>query len=82
MTNELYTRPEVIGHAMDQAYQNGEEMGEPVVLPFATKDVERLHTHMKGRGDGIWFRLKDGRVFDSYGDETPADPALYDTVEN
>jgi len=51
------------------------------VFPFQPTDVEGIHTHKTDEGDGVWFRLKDGRVFTKYGQPAPYDPALYDTTD-
>jgi len=45
---------------------------------FLPQDVEGIHTHKDGEGDGVWFRLKDGRVFDKQGRPWSANHALYD----
>ena len=45
---------------------------------FLPQDVEGIHTHKEGEGEGLWFRLKDGRVFSKYGQPSSADHALYD----
>jgi hypothetical protein len=59
--------------------------GEPVNIKqffgFAPQDVEGIHTHKTDEGDGVWFRLKDGRVFNRFGKPAAADTALYDTVK-
>lgn len=52
------------------------------VFPFAASAVVGVHTHRIGDGDGVWYRLDDGRVFSRFGEEVDADPALYDTVDN
>ena len=45
---------------------------------FDPGDVVEIHTHKQGHGSGIWFRLKDGRVFDKRGGVAEYDPHLYD----
>jgi hypothetical protein len=45
---------------------------------FLPQDVEGIHTHRDDEGDGVWFRLKDGRVFDRHGRPSSANHALYD----
>jgi len=45
---------------------------------FLPQDVEGIHTHKAGEGEGLWFRLRDGRVFSKYGKPAAADHALYD----
>lgn len=49
---------------------------------FGPDDVQAIHLHKRGIGDGIWFRLKDGRVFDKTAELSEADPALYDGTPN
>jgi hypothetical protein len=51
------------------------------VFPFHPEDVEGVHTHKIDEGKGVWFRLKDGRVFTRRGELAPDDPALYDRQE-
>jgi Cu/Zn superoxide dismutase len=50
------------------------------IFGFLPQDVEGIHTHKAGEGHGMWFRLKDGRVFTKYGKPAKADHALYDKV--
>lgn len=52
------------------------------IFGFCASDVDGIHTHKTGAGDGVWFRLKDGRVISAYAEESETDPALYDTVSN
>lgn len=52
------------------------------VFGFNPWDVDGIHTHKQGHGDGLWFRLRDGQVVDACGEASESDPALYDTVEN
>jgi hypothetical protein len=46
---------------------------------FAPADVAMIHNHKRGAGAGLWFRLRNGRVFDKTGEAAERDPALYDT---
>lgn len=46
---------------------------------FAPADVAVIHNHKRGVGAGLWFRLRDGRVFDKTGAHSEPSPALYDT---
>lgn len=72
-----------IRHIMEQARQNAFEEGEaPPDFPFEPGDVDCIHAHKIGTGDGVWYRLRDGRVFNSYGESSDSDPSLYDTVAN
>ena len=52
------------------------------VFGFDPNDVDGIHTHKIGVGDGVWFRLKDQRVIDSSGELDDPNPDLYDTVNN
>ena len=52
------------------------------VFGFSAGDIDGIHTHKTGVGDGVWFRLKDGRVISALAEESDADPALYDTAGN
>ena len=45
---------------------------------FADVDVARLHFHKQGFGGRVFFRLRDGRVFDSTGQQHDPDPHWYD----
>ena len=53
-----------------------------IVFGFSPSEIEGIHTHKIGVGDGVWFRLKDGRVIGGDREESDPDPALYDTVAN
>jgi hypothetical protein len=56
--------------------------GNELFWPFDVREVVGIHTHKIGDGDGVWFRLKDERVFNRFGEQTESAPALYDTVPN
>ena len=47
------------------------------LFPFQPEDVYVIHFHKDDAGTGVWFRLYDGRVFDSSGRASESDPALY-----
>jgi hypothetical protein len=49
---------------------------------FSAFDVAELHFQMVGQGDGLWFRLKDGRVIDRHGKPCASDASLYDQSVN
>ena len=56
---------------------------DPIVFfGFRPEDVMGIHTHKTGVGEGVWFRLNDGRVFNRYGGIDDPNPALYDATEN
>jgi len=52
------------------------------VFGFTAEDVSELHTHKIGHGDGVWFRLLDGRVISAFAEESAPERHLYDTVAN
>ncbi len=45
---------------------------------FDPGQVDTVHFHKKERGNGIWFRLRCGRVVDDVARSCARDPALYD----
>jgi hypothetical protein len=47
---------------------------------FSPDDVQSIHFHLQGTGDGAWFRLKDGRVIDKFAQPAVSDPAYYDAT--
>lgn len=65
----------------EQGFMKPNEDGH-LVPPFPPADIVGLHTHKLGVGDGVWFRLEDGRVFNGFFELDDTDPALYDTVDN
>jgi hypothetical protein len=70
-------------HAADlmrQARAAAHEQGLAIAFPFMAGDVEALHTHSARYGRGVYFRLKDGRVFSAFGIELDPNPACYDTI--
>ena len=44
---------------------------------FGPSDVAEMHLYKAGAGRGIWYRLKDGRVFDSQGRPSRRDRITY-----
>jgi hypothetical protein len=47
---------------------------------FEATEVKATHHHKQGKGVGLWFRLRDGRVFDMLGHSDEVDPAFYDAT--
>jgi hypothetical protein len=45
---------------------------------FRASDIVEVHVWMMGFGRGLFFRLRDGRVFDAAARQHDPDPALYD----
>jgi hypothetical protein len=62
---------------MREARASACEQGFAVTFPFMASDVEAIHTHCSRYGRGIYFRLKDGRVFSAFGIELDLNPACY-----
>ena len=49
---------------------------------FSAFDIVEMHHHKAGDGQGVWFRLDNGRVVDWQGVPSDPDPALYDATIN
>jgi len=45
---------------------------------FRASEIVDVFTHLMGYGDSVFFRLRNGRVFDVRGREQNPDPMLYD----
>lgn len=89
MITDLMQVARILNSCLIELYEDGEiapdehgDLKPEQVYPFQVSELAAVHTHKTGAGDGVWFRLKDGRVFDKRGEEQQADPALYDTVDN
>lgn len=44
---------------------------------FTAGDVAAIYRHKKDEGPGVWFRLKDGRIYNRHGEPEPADPRAF-----
>jgi len=44
---------------------------------FTCNDVAMVYGHKMGTGEGMWFRLKDGRVFDAQARPDEPEAAYY-----
>lgn len=82
LTPDVETISRIMRQETDRALRAAGAMkpGQKVDTPlfcFQPKDVEGIYTHKEGAGLGIWFRLKDGRVFDSQGKAAEDDPSFY-----
>ncbi len=81
---------QIINNKIRDLYEDGElsdiEQDEAfgytceAVFGFSPNEVEGIHTHKTGIGDGVWFRLKDGRVISGFREESDPNPNLYDAV--
>jgi hypothetical protein len=49
--------------------------GPEELYGFRPEDVAEMHLNKQGFGRGLWYRLKDGRVFDAAGQ--PSRPERY-----
>ncbi len=47
---------------------------------FEAAEVKATHHHKQGKGAGLWFRLRDGRVYDKYGRSDDVDALSYDAI--
>ena len=89
MTKDLLTADEAdYGEFMRKAWMKSKIYGNKnavmsaspeVFFGFSCRDVREVHFHKHGEGEGYWFRLKDGRVFDAKAEETDKDPTLYES---
>ena len=67
-------------HLMREARATALEEGLAIAFPFKANDVEAIHSCFQKYGHGVYFRLKDGRVFSAYGTELDPNPAHYDNA--
>lgn len=72
--------PTLVLHLMRQARAVAREEGVDVSFPFGASDVEALHTCSHKHGHGVYFRLKDGRVFSTCGTELDPNSHCYDNA--
>jgi hypothetical protein len=63
---------------MREARDRAHEEGVALAFPLKPTDVAAIHTSFLKHGHGIYFRLKDGRVFSAFGTELDPNPACYD----
>ena len=55
-----------------------DEIDPVAFFGFRPEQVACIHSRKVGAGGGVWFRLKDGRVFNRYGGIDDPNPSLYD----
>jgi hypothetical protein len=79
LTPNLETISRIMRQETDRAHRDRKpgQMAQTPVFCFQPNEVAGIYTHKNGAGMGLWFRLKDGRVFDSSGKTAEDDPALY-----
>ncbi|TAL36862.1 MAG: hypothetical protein EPN97_06000 [Alphaproteobacteria bacterium] len=70
---------EIVELAMRRAIQllNPPGCAKHVQYCFTANEVAGLYLQKSGVGKGIWFCLKDGRVYDAYGRLSENDPTKY-----
>lgn len=80
MITDMQQISKIMGNTLNELYEDGEILPNADNnlmwedhFPFETTEVLGVHTHKVGVGDGVWFRLSDGRVFNIYGEETESD---------
>lgn len=79
-----------INNVLTNAHKEGEiqpdengDLKPEMLWPWSSSQVVGLHTHLKGVGDGVWFRLIDGTVWNVYGEcEVIAQEEDFDTINN
>ncbi len=84
------TISKVINNELKNAFQEGiitpNKKGEllpEMLFPFTPNDILGIHTYFSSVGDGVFFLLKDGRYFNSSGEELKeAKPQDFDAVAN
>jgi hypothetical protein len=47
---------------------------------FRPTEIETIHFSKRGTGQGVWFRLRDGRVFDVFAWPDETDPSFYEVT--
>jgi len=72
MTENDHPMPseECLNFSIASAVETADRMQVAIAYPFELADVERVYTlayYDGGGGDGIWFRLRNGAVFDIMG---------------
>lgn len=76
----------VFNDLMRKHHRQGMLLGQTTVstaeeyFGFHHSQVEQVHFHKAGHGQGLWFRLHCGRVVDEVAVPTCRDPDLYDQV--
>ena len=90
MIRDLGKIAKIINNTLVNAYEEGEikaddngDLKPSHIWPWDVSQVVGVHTHLKGVGDGVWFRLNDGTVWNQYGEcEVIAKDSGFDTVKN
>jgi len=70
--------PAEVTRLMKLAEQEAGQAGTPRPCnSFTARDVVAIYTYHQDEGEGVWFRLQDGRVFSSQGEPSTTNPAIY-----
>ena len=68
-----------VRHLLRMAVRAADVAGVPRPrFPFEVREVVAIHTRHRDRGEGLWFRLGDGRVFSENGEPDVTSAAAYD----
>ena len=76
--------PYVYGELMERFYRRWRDLRHTSAgsaeefYGFHYSHVACVHCYKHGAGEGFWFRLHDGRVFDMHGHADEPDPIWYD----
>jgi hypothetical protein len=64
---------------ISRLFEEAEEFNTAIEFPFTADDVQAIYTLKFGddeSGDGLWFRLRDGRMFNGLGQPDKAPPLV------
>lgn len=68
-----------VRHYLRLATRAADVAGVPrPTYPFEPRDVVVIHTRHRDHGEGLWFRLSDGRVFSDSGEPAGTSVGAYD----
>jgi len=65
---------------LDMARERADEEGRTIEFSFTADQVQRLYTlknHPAEFGDGLWFQVKNGRIFNCTGQQDKARKACF-----
>lgn len=69
--------PLEINHIINSVANRTGLAGSQPNIPFSREEVNCIFTHKRNWGDGLWFYLEDGRIFDFNFDYIDEDVSLY-----
>jgi hypothetical protein len=91
MMTDHDTIARVLQNVLRDRYQDGDIEPDAngyllpsMLYPWHESQLMGVHMHRKGFGDGVYFRLKDGSVWNAYGEPCTGEIGLdqFDTVAN